>query len=578
MDEKNEVLLNLSLEASKEEREKSLTLNVGVDEENNLWEVIVKYNGNLSNIMNLFPNIDAVDLGTGYAVFRLPKEDINLLATSPQIEYVEKPKGLYFTVAQGRRVSCINPIQNTPPFLTGKGTLIGVIDSGIDYTHPDFQNPDGTTRIKWLWDQTLTGTPPTGYYLGQEFSNEDINRALSASTPSERMEIVPSVDTSGHGTFVTGIAAGNGRSGGNSFQGVAPDAELIIVKLGTSPRESFPRTTQLMTGLNYVIQKAEEAGLPIAINISFGNSYGSHTGTSLLESYFDQISDVWKNVIVTGSGNEGIRAGHASGTLNQGENRNIELEVGNFEPALNVQLWKSYTDDFQISLRSPGGQIIGPLVPIPGAVRYRLQDTELLIYYGEPRPYSNLQEIYFDFLPIGSYINPGVWQIELFGEKIVSGNYELWLPSAGVLSSQTKFLRPSEERTLTIPSTSAKVITVGAYNALNLQYADFSGRGYLNEPWGGKPDLAAPGVNVTSTVPGGGYGSLSGTSFATPFVTGSAALLMEWGITDGNDPFLYGEKLKAYLHKGARPLPGFNTYPNSQVGWGALCVADSLPR
>lgn len=577
MDEKNEVLLNLSLDATPSEREKSLTLNVGVNEAANLWEIIIKYNGSLSTVTTVFPLIDAVDLGSGYAILRLPKESIDVLAGLPQIEYVEKPKGISFAVEQGRRVSCVNPVQVSSPFLTGKGVLIGIIDSGIDYTHPDFRNPDGSTRIRWLWDQTLPGTPPAGYYLGREFSEEDINQALSASSPTQQADIVPSVDTSGHGTFVAGIAAGNGRQGGNTFQGVAPDAGLVVVKLGNSPREGFPRTTQLMTGLNYIIGKALDANLPVAINISFGNSYGSHTGTSLLETYFNQVSDRWKNVIVTGTGNEGIRAGHASGTVLPGQTELIQLEIGSYEPAMNVQLWKSYADDFQILLRSPSSQAIGPLSPFPGASRYRLEETELLIYYGEPRPYSNLQEIYIDFLPASSYINSGIWQIELTGTRITSGNYQLWLPSSNVLNSQTKFLRPSETRTLTIPSTASKVITVGAYNARNLQYADFSGRGFLSSPWDGKPDLVAPGVNITSTLPGGGYGTLSGTSFATPFVTGSAALLMEWGITQGNDPFLYGEKLKAYLQKGARRLPGFSQYPNPQTGFGALCVADSIP-
>ncbi len=577
MDEKNELLLNLALEATPAEREKSLNLNIGIDETTNRWEIIIKYNENLSDIIANLPNTDVVDLDNGYAILRLPENLIDRLANMPQIEYVEKPKGLVLSVEQGRRASCINPIQNMSPFLTGKGILIGVIDSGIDYSHPDFQNPDGTTRIQWLWDQTLTGTPPEGYYLGREFSATQINEALSASTPAERTALVPSTDTSGHGTFVTGIAAGNGRSGGSTFQGVAPDAELIIVKLGPSPRESFPRTTQLMMALHYIIHKAKDTGLPVAINVSFGNSYGSHTGISLLETYFNQMADSWKNVICVGSGNEGIRAGHTSGVIEKNQRAVIELEVGNREPALNVQLWKAYADTLQISLRSPSGQVIGPLPAIPGATRYRLQDTNLLIYYGEPKPYNRLQEIYFDFLPADSYINPGIWQIEVYGEKIITGSYELWLPSAGVLGTQTKFITPVEQRTLTIPSTAYKVVTVAAYNARTLQYADFSGRGYLLPPWGGKPDIAAPGVNVTSTSPGGGYGSLSGTSMATPFATGSAALLMEWGITQGNDPYLYGEKVKAYFQKGARPLPGFSRYPNPQVGWGALCVRDSLP-
>ena len=110
-----------------------------------------------------------------------------------------------------------------------------------------------------------------------------------------------------------------------------------------------------------------------------------------------------------------------------------------------------------------------------------------------------------------------------------------------------------------------------------MTYADFSGRGTERGENFRKPDLAAPGVDIMTTVPGGGYAPATGTSFATPFVTGAAALLMEWGITDGNDPFLYGEKVKAYLQKGARSLPAFSEYPNPQIGWGTLCVRESLP-
>lgn len=577
MDEKNEVLLNLALEATPEELEKSPNLAAGVNEDTGIWEVIIKFNQIPTQLFLDFPQARLTDLGYGYGILTISKEGVYALANYPEIEYVEKPKRLYFSVTNGKRVSCITPVRSEPFSLEGAGTLVAILDSGIDYRHPDFQNPDGTTRIAYLWDQTLSGTPPEGFYRGREFTAAEINLALSAASEAEAYSLVPSLDVSGHGTFVAGIAAGNGNVGGPSYAGVAPKASLLVVKLGSPQQTGFPRTTELMEGLSYVLRKAEELGQPVAVNVSIGNSYGSHTGTSLLETYFNQMAGQYKNVISVGSGNEGARAGHTQGQIVTGESRQIALQVGSLEPNLNVQLWKSYADTFSIALRSPSGESTGPISLVPGAQRYRLQDTDLLIYYGEPRPYSNRQELYVEFLPVNSYVNQGIWLIELYGEAVTSGFYQLWLPSAGVLNEQTRFLSPEPSLTITIPSTAEKVITVGAYDGLTGQYADFSGRGFVELPWDVKPDLAAPGVSITSTIPGGGYGTESGTSMATPFVTGSSALLMEWGIVRGNDPYLYGEKVKAYLIKGAKPLPAFTMYPNPYVGWGALCLRNSLP-
>ena len=252
-----------------------------------------------------------------------------------------------------------------------------------------------------------------------------------------------------------------------------------------------------------------------------------------------------------------------------------------------MQLWKNYSDVYRIYLRSPGGQETQlPETVEGGKYTLRLEQTEILIYMGEPTPYAAPQEIYLDMLPMGRpYINGGVWTFRLEPLQVVTGNYYFYLPSSSVRNARTGFYQSTPDVTLTIPSTAAKVITVGAYDSIYDAYADFSGRGYADPARTigvvtagfAKPDLVAPGVGILAPDLYGGVVPVTGTSFATPIVAGSAARLVGWGIVRGNDPFLYGEKVKAYLRKGARPLRGETIYPNERVGWGKLCVKESLP-
>ncbi|MCH1981025.1 S8 family serine peptidase [Ruminococcus sp. OA3] len=574
-DQKLENLLNLALEATPKEREESLELDVGYDAEERTWDLIVRYSGAPEELADEV--ISFTPLLNNYAIVTIRQSRLEEFSRNPAVEYIEKPKRLYFALDQARTASCVNRVQTGMFDLFGEGIWVACIDSGIDYSHPDFLNSDGTTRIQYLWDQTISGNPPQGYNLGTEYTKEDIDRALRAGTPAERQEIVPSRDTSGHGTSVMGIAAGNGAASRGIYRGVAPRSGLIVVKLGAPASDGFPRTTELMQAVDYVIKLAYANRMPVAVNLSFGNAYGSHSGDSLIETYLDAVSGVGRNVISVGTGNDAALGGHTSGVLTEGVVRDVQLGIGTYEKALSVQIWKQYEDEVDIVLVHPGGTSFGPIRAAQEAQRLNFPNTQVLFYYGEPNPYSPAQEIYLDFLPRDDYLDSGVWTIRLVPRRIVQGNYDMWLPGGQVIGAATRFYEPTPETTLTIPSTAQRVIAVGAYDSRLLSYAGFSGRGYTRVTNQVKPILVAPGVNIMAPQTGGGYHSVTGTSFATPFVTGASALLMEWGIVRRNDPYLYSEKVKAYLIRGAKELPGFESFPNPQVGYGALCVRDSLP-
>lgn len=587
MNQKLENLLQLALQTPEETRERTEDLNIGFDESARTWEVIVKYHGSLDVLETL--NVQVEYLIAGYAVLTVPEGLVEAVAELEQIEYVEKPKRFFYEEINPTEDSCIQQLSRRDFSLSGRGVLVAVPDSGIDYRLPEFRKPDGSTRIRFLWDQTLrpdgeNRRPPSGFRLGVEFDSAQINAALQADTPQQQFQQLPTVDTSGHGTAVAGIAAG--QSG--SYRGAAPEAELLIVKLGLPDARSFPRTTEIMRAATWAVRKALELQMPLALNLSFGNSYGAHDGSSLLERFLDNAAEIGRTVVCVGSGNDGANAGHLAGRIPENPGTaDVELAVAQYENTLSIQLWKNYSDVYRIRLRSPGGQESELPVSVEGGkYTLRLEQTEILVYIGEPTPYAAAQEIYLDMIPLGRpYINSGIWTIRLEALESVTGRYYFYLPSGAARSSVTGFYRPTPDVTLTIPSTAAKVITVGAYDSIYQAYADFSGRGYADAERTigvvtsgmAKPDLAAPGVGVLAPDIYGGYLPVTGTSFATPIVTGSAALLMEWGIVQGNDPFLYGEKVKAYLRRGARPLRGEAVYPNERVGWGALCVDASIP-
>ena len=553
--------------------EQYMKMKSGFDPDRDSWEIIVKYSGDIYRVeYELGAEVEI--LGEGFAILTLRSGQIPLLYNYKEIEYIEIPKTLTLALNQSLRTACISAVHNTGDGgLNGNGVLVGIIDSGIDYTHPDFRNTDGTSRILYLWDQTAGESPPRGFRQGTEYANRQINIALGSIRP---FEVVPSADAIGHGTAVAGIAAGNGRASGGREKGAAPEASLIIVKIGSRGFESFARTTEVMRALKYILDKAEELGMPVAINISFGTNDGAHDGSSLFITYVDAVTQRWKSVIIAATGNEGAAGHHFSGKIGAGQTLDVEFVIAEqLSAPLYLTFWKNFADQFALELILPGGHTTGAIDPSRRFTEKSMDGVSMQIYYGQPTHYNEDQEIFFLIRGQESAVPQGVWRLRVRGVQVVDGRFDIWLPTVEEAGMGTAFTRPSPETTLTLPSTARYVISVGGYNGTINAAAQFSGRGFTRNNDYEKPDLVAPAVGIVSARPGGGYDSFTGTSMAAPFVAGAAALMMQWGIVLGNDPFLYGQRVKAFLKKGARRNAGM-AYPNPIWGYGALCLKDAM--
>lgn len=562
---KADAALNLSLSLPESLHEKSTSLSAVLT--GSVWEILVLASQDLSFLTKQYPQIEVSMLLENFALLRLPPSLIPTVSALPQILYIEMPHYISFEILSGKRSSCITQVTLPPLSLTGNGVLVGFVDSGIDLTHPDFQDSNGNSRVLFLWDQTRDEDPPDGYLFGTEYNNEQINEALRAGKTLSK-------DESGHGTAAAGIACGNGNASKGRYRGIAPETELIVVKMRKN-KGLYPRTTELISGIDYCIRKALKSNRPLVLNISFGNNYGSHTGNSLSELYLNRVSLLGRISIIAASGNEGASPIHTLGFLDQ--TVNVDFSISERQTSLNMQLWKDYADAVRIRLRAPSGTEY-TLSNKFGTNIEMLDQTQIAFYNSAPSPFQRLQEYYFEFFPIADsfYLTSGVWSLIIEPISIKNGTFEMWLPAASSLNGATRFLSPDPYNTLTVPSSANSVITVGAYDAKTNAPADFSGRGAASMPnLLTKPDLVAPGVSVIVPSFPGGYQTVSGTSFAAPFVTGSAALLMEWGIVKRNNLFLYGEQLKSWLIAGAKELPGYPV-PNPRTGWGALCLEATL--
>ena len=269
--------------------------------------------------------------------------------------------------------SGVTTVQNNPDLaFFGSGVLVAVIDTGIDYRHPAFRNSDGTTRIVSIWDQTVqTGTIPEEFTFGSEYSREVINTALSAEDP---LSIVPTTDTNGHGTAIASILAGSPDEE-QSFQGVAPQAEYIIVKLKEAKEclnsIFFVRQikvcyleSDLILGTRYAITVAARLNRPVVICIAMGSSQGGHTGRGPLSDYLDHLTLLPGNGVSVSAGNEGNDQRHYfNSTAAPPFYNDVELRIGEEDTMFFLEIWSFSPARLTIDISSPNRESTQPIYP-----------------------------------------------------------------------------------------------------------------------------------------------------------------------------------------------------------------------
>ena len=457
--------------------------------------------------------------------------------------------------------------------LTGRGIIFGIADTGIDYTHPVFRFGDGSSRILAIWDQTAEGGEE-GVPFGKIYLQKEINDALNAENP---LDIVPVTDEIGHGTFMAGLAAGNVEEE-EEFTGIAPNAELVVVKLRQAQiclkkfwfiGEDTPayEENDLIGAIDFLIAYALEREKDMVIYLGISSGQGDHNGRGALAAYLNLISLQPGRAVVLAAGNEGNAAHHFSSRSYVGiRYQDVEVRISNVKDGLYVEFWADAPDLYGIGFVSPTGEVVEKLptrVSLREALSFVFEQTKIYVVYErvEEMTGATLIRIFME--------NPanGIWKLRIFQEEAYGGRFDLWMPITPFIQGEAVFLKPDPETTITEPGNSAENMTVGAYSTETEGLYLDSSRGFTR---GGrvKPDFTAPGVNVLGPIRGGLYTSRSGTSVAAALAAGVAVLMMEY------NPDYTGVQIKNYFIRGAKR--DNRQYPNTEFGWGKIDIYETL--
>lgn len=526
-----------------------------------------------------------------------------------QYSYTSIPKLFSLMDSTSIDVSGILSIQNQPALsLKGEGTLIGIVDTGIDYTNPLFLDEAGNTRIVSIWDQTavienfsgnqmveiewLQESQMKNFLYGAEYTREQINEALRAEVPSS---VVPQRDTNGHGTYLASIAAG-GADPDNDFIGAAPLSELVIVKLKEAKQnlreffymqgdEPLYQENDLMAGVAYLEEVARRESKPLVILLGVGSNQGSHTGASPLSILLDEIGAQIGRAVVVPSGNQSVAQHHFYGAaVSTLEPVRVEINVGAGFAGFCMELWAYAPELVRVVVQSPTGQRSQGGFPVSEetqTTRFVFEDTLLTMDYRIAGKESGDLLVFFRF----SRPAEGIWTVLVYPENAITGTFHMWLPIQPLVGGEIRFIEPNPDTTVTTPGNTKLAITVGGYNGLTGARYLQSGRGFSGTGQV-KPEFCAPAVEVSGarvspalSVPGGLQGSLyetrTGTSAAAAITAGAASLVLEWGLLRGNAPTMNSVEVKNLLIRGCeRDLN--RVYPNTEWGYGRLNVYRSF--
>lgn len=531
------------------------------------------------------------DLGFQIGVIHYLRSLLPSGYAQPAYRLIPKLYGLMDTISVEATGSI--RLQEQPALqLKGRGVLIGIVDTGIDYTHPAFLDDFGRTRIVRIWDQTVqTGTVPEGFSYGSEYTNTQIDAAIQSEEP---LSVVPSEDTVGHGTFLAGVAAGRASETGD-FIGAAPEAEIAVVKVKQAkeylkdffcvPRDvTVFQETDIMFGVRYLFELSGRLGLPLVLLLGIGGSQGAHDGTGPLARQLRGVGETTGCVVVAAAGNEGDKRHHFRGRFFQ-ENEippyvDVELrvaeeasrrgmELGDGTYGFAMELWGRQPDLFTVGFISPTGQQIARIPSYTGEtfqLSFIFEETELRVDYWPIEGFSGDELILLRFKQPAA----GIWTIRVYGMNLYSGIFDIWLPIQNFLAGDTYFLEPDPDITITEPGNTPDIITISGYDAGTGAYYVESGRGFGRDG-ALVPDFAAPSVNVTGPVRRGNYAKRSGTSIGAALAAGACAQIVEWAYGEGENSLvgINNRSIQNFLIRGAEREAGM-TYPNERWGYGRL--------